>query len=150
MIEFVLAICLMLSVVFTLRAVTGYRGLSDEAKQEYQFRREDGLMSDAVSETQFVEAYRRAHGPRGAVYFALTLVFVAVMTWPLLVAMEWGYEYLWRWSGQPREFEPGYLVWQFMLFGGLITGWALSAFLGARAYYRGVTGSLDDEIAKIA
>lgn len=150
MIGFVLAICFTLALIFGLRAMTGYRGLSDEARREYRFRREDGLLDGSVSEDQFVTAYRRSHGPRSAVYVALTFIFVAAMTWPLLVAMEWGYEYLWRWSGQPREFEPGYLVWQFMLFGGLIAGWACSAFLGARVYYSGVAGSLEDELAKIS
>jgi len=149
MIGTIVTICIAFAFIFGLRALTGYRGLSDEARREYHFRREDGLLDSRVSERQFVKAYRRAHGPRGAVYIALTLIFVAVMTWPLLVAMEWGYEYLWRWSGQPREFEPGYLVWQFMLFGGLIAGWAGSAFLGARVYYRRIAGSLEDELAKI-
>lgn len=148
MIGFVVTLCFALAFIFGLRAMTGYRGLSDDARREYHFRREDGLLDETVSEAQFVSAYRSAHGPRGAIYFALTLIFVALMTWPLLVALEWGYEYLWRWSGQPREFEPGYLVWQFILFGGLIAGWAGSAFLGARLYYSGVSGSLEDELSK--
>ncbi|WP_017931251.1 hypothetical protein [Robiginitomaculum antarcticum] len=150
MILVVITICLVVAFIFALRTFTGYRGLTAEALREYNYRREDGLVPTNVTETQFVTAYRRAHGPRGAAYIAITMIGVCLITPVLLIAMQWGYEYLWRWSGQPREFEPGYLVWQFMLFGGLLAGWAVTAFMGARIYYRGASGTLDDELARIA
>lgn len=148
MIFVVITICLIVAFIFALRTLTGYRGLTEEARREFKYRTEDGLVSPNLSEDNFVTAYRRAHAPRGAAFIAMTMIAVCLMTPVLLIAMEWGYEYLWRWTGQSRDFEPGYLVWQFMLFAGLLVGWAVTAYFGAQLYYRGVAGTLDDELSK--
>jgi hypothetical protein len=76
------------------------------------------------------------------------LLLLSVLTWPLLKSLELIFEYGWRWGGQDRAYEPGYLVWQFMLFGGVIVGWAVIVYWGARLYHRGAPQGLSVEIER--
>ena len=146
LIYLIVGIALTLSVILALRAIIGYAPLLREGKQEYRLHVKQGLTFGELTEAQYAKAYRRFHGPRSAVYACLTLVVIALMTAPLLGLLSLVFEYGWRLGGQQRTFEPGHLVWQFMLFMGMIAGWALIGFIGARLYYKKAHMSFDNEL----
>lgn len=137
-----------LAAIFASKYALSLRGLSDIASEEYDHRVGKGYDFNGASKAAFVRAYRRVYGPRASLYCAVTLLLLSVLTWPLLKSLELLFEYGWRWGGQDRAYEPGYLVWQFMLFGGLIVGWALIVYWGARLYHRGAPQGLSVEIER--
>ena len=49
-------------------------------------------------------------------------------------------------TAQSRVIEPGYLVWQFFLFFGMIAVWVAIAYLAARSYHRTAPGNLQYEL----
>ena len=142
----IMGVALFLAAVFAVRALLIIRGLPGEAKSEYDHRKAAKMISADVTETDFISAYKRVHGARSALYAAGTLFAVAALTPLLLRLLEFLYNLLWIVGGQQREFEPGWLVWQFMLFAGVIAGWALIGFIGARFYYAKLPGSLEMEL----
>jgi len=144
----IVGIALVLAVILGLRAVLGSRPLDAEARQDFRFREAEGLNDGKLTEDQYAKAYRRFHGPRGAAYASVTLFGIALLTAPLLGILSLLFEYGWRLGGQQREFEPGYLVWQFMLFMGMIAGWAILGWIGARFYHRSAPVSLQAEMIR--
>lgn len=144
----VLGFALLLTVIFAIKAIITLRGLTQEAQSDYAYRSAKGLETYGADEADYIRGYRRFHGPRGSLFAAATLLGLTALTMPWLKVLEVLYEYAWRWGGQDRAYEPGYLVWQFMLFGGLIIGWALMVYFGARTYHRGAPKSLAAEIKK--
>ena len=144
----VLGLFLGLAVIFALKYAVSLRGLSETASEEYEHRTKKGYDFNGASKAAFIRAYRRVYGPRASLFTAATLLLLSVLTWPLLKSLELIFEYGWRWGGQDRAYEPGYLVWQFMLFGGLIVGWAVIVYCGARLYHRGAPQGLSVEIER--
>jgi len=147
LIYMIIAVLLLAAFVNAVRAVIIMRRVKGEAISEYDYRRANDMVDSDISRDDFLAAYKRSHGARGPVYAAVTLFTAAVLTPPMLALISISYEYLWRWNGQERAFEPGYLVWQFILFGCVIAGWALIGHIGARLYYRNLPGSLEAELA---
>lgn len=143
----VIAVMLFIAAVNAVRAVFISARVTGEAREDYTYRKAHDMIDPGVSEDRFIKAYKRCHGARGPIYGALTLLAAAVLTPPLLAFISISYEYLWRWTGQDRAFEPGYLVWQFILFGCVIGGWALIGHIGARLYYRNLPKPLESELA---
>jgi hypothetical protein len=139
---------LLVAVICAVIARLGYRALGAAARKDYAYKTEHDMVGSAVDEAGYVRAYSRVHAPRRAAYMAGTLALMALLTGPFLALLTFVFEYSWRLGGQDRAYEPGYLVWQFMLFGSVIAGWAFIAFLGARRYYKRLPATLDGEIAK--
>ncbi|MEE9347210.1 MAG: hypothetical protein V3U82_03380 [Robiginitomaculum sp.] len=144
----IIGLLLAVAAIAAVIALIGYRALGPAARRDYAYKSKHNILGDPVDEAGYVRAYGRYHAPRRAAYIAGTLVLMALLTAPFLAFLTFMFEYSWRLGGQERAYEPGYLVWQFMLFGAVIAGWALVAFLGARRYYKFLPTSLDVEIAK--
>lgn len=140
----------LVALVATIRAGLGWVGLGREAAEDYAYRRAHGMVPPSVGEAEFVQTYRRVNGPRTATYLAGTLWAVLLATPVLAKILEVALDALWQASGQSRVFEPGYLVWAFFIFFGLMAGWALIGYAGARLYYRRAPGRLEDELAAAA
>ena len=143
----VIGVMLLIAAVNAVRALLISARVGTEAREDFAYRKKNAMIDPGVTEEAFIKAYRRSHGARGAIYGAATLFIAAALTPPMLALISISYEYLWRWNGQQRAFEPGYLVWQFILFGSVIAGWALIGHIGARFYYRNLPGSLETELA---
>lgn len=137
---------LFLAVIFAFRAFLGYRVIERDAAADYRYKAANDMVSIDVTQDHYVKAYRRLHGPRGSAYIAISLLATTVLTLPLLGLLSFLFEYAWRLGGQDRAFEPGYLVWQFMIFGGMIVGWSLIAYFFARRYYKSAPISFEDEL----
>lgn len=119
------------------KALFGYQSLSKQGHDDFKYRSEQNMLpSNLTDESDYVDAYKRAHGPAGTLHIAGALLSAALLTYPLLGALVFIFEHGWRAAGQPRAYEPGYLVWQFMLFAGVIIFYAFIAWLTARLYYR--------------
>ena len=111
----------------TVRAVFAWVTLGREAASDYKYRWDQGMIPTSVTEEQFVRAYRRSNGPRSAIYLAGTLWAVLLAT-PVLAKL---------------------LEWAFFIFFGLMAGWALIGYIGARQYYRRAPGRLEEELAAL-
>lgn len=143
----VIAILLILGAINAVRAFLVGSRIPGEAREDYAYRLKNDMIDPTVTEPQFLNAYKRSHGARGSIFIAATLFSAAALTPPLLALISISYDFIWRMGGQERAFEPGYLVWQFILFGAIIAGWAFIGYVGARLYYKNLPGSLETEIA---
>lgn len=151
----------LLFVVAALRAALGYRMVNRDAREEWQdCQKNQPQRIKGLNEDQYVQAYVRAHGPRGALYSAVMLIAAAVLTPAIMLMLTALYGVL---IAQPitpagaasanlagevsRQFRlDGPLVYAFFLFFGLIASWAGVAFVVAHRFHRNRPGSLEDEL----
>jgi hypothetical protein len=139
----------LVALAFTLRAAIGWAGLGREAEGDFDYRTEHGMIPHDIDRAAFVSTYRRVNGPRTSTYCAVTLWSVLLATPIIAKILEVALELLWQMSGQSRVFEPGYLVWAFFIFFGLMGSWAAIAFIVARRYHARTPGRLDDELRSL-
>jgi len=76
----------------------------------------------------------------------MTMLAILLVTPIALKGFEVGLNFIYNLSGQNRVIEPGFLVWQFFLFFGIIAVWVSIAYLAARHYHRSETGNLQFEM----
>ncbi len=134
------------AVAFTLRSIIGLVGLSAEAEHDFEYRRRHDMLPSGVEHDDFVSVYVRINRPRGAMHVAAALWGALLATPIIAMALEFLLELLWQLSGQSRVFEPGYLVWAFFIFFGLLGAWAVIGYAVARHYHRRTPRSLEDEL----
>lgn len=156
-----IALFVLLFVVTALRAALGYRVVHRDAREEWPDcqKNQPGLVK-GLNEEQYVQAYVRAHGPRGALYGAVMLIAAAVLTPVIMLMLTALYGFL---IAEPvtttsaasaglagevsRQFRlDGPLVYAFFLFFGLIASWGGVAFVVAHRFHRNRPGSLEDEL----
>jgi len=151
----------LLFVVAALRAAFGYWWVRREADEEWpDFKNNQPEMAAKLSKEQYVQAYIRVHGPRGALYGAVMLLAAAILTPAIMLMLTALYGVL---IAQPitpagtastnlagevsRQFRlDGPLVYAFFLFFGLIASWGGVAFVVAHRFHRHRPGSLEDEL----
>ena len=132
----IVALIAVFAILSLLRAAIGYVGVRRDGSADFHYRKDQGLLPRGLDDADdFSAAYKQAHGPRGALFFGIGAAIAAALTYPILGIWVFIFEHGWRLAGQPREFEPGYLVWQFMLFGAMIVTYAMIAWLTARLYH---------------
>lgn len=136
----------LVALAFSLRAVIGWLGLSREADGDFDYRTQNGMIPADIDRAAFVDTYRRVNGPRTATYAAVALWSVLLATPMIAKVLEVLLDLLWQLSGQSRVFEPGYLVWAFFIFFGLLGSWAAIAFLVAQRFHARTPGRLEDEL----
>lgn len=140
----------LVALLLSVRALIGWAGLSGEARDDFDYRRQNGMISDAIDQDRFVKTYRRVNGPRASSYAALALWAVLLATPVIAKILEVLLELLWQATGRSRVFEPGYLVWAFFIFFGLMGAWAGIAYLVARRYHARAPGRLEDALAALS
>ncbi len=156
-----IALFVLLFVVTALRAALGYRTVHRDAREEWpDCQKNRPKLIKGLSEDQYVQAYVRAHGPRGALYGAVMLIVAAVLTPVIMLMLTALYGFL---IAEPvttaggasadlagevsRQFRlDGPLVYAFFLFFGLIASWGGVAFVVAHRFHRYRPGSLEDEL----
>ena len=134
------------AVAFSIRAVLGLVGLRAEAEADYDYRHARNMVPGGASREHYVESYLRVNRPRGSLHTAAALWAVLGLTPVIAIVMEFLLELLWQATGQSRVFEPGYLVWAFFIFFGLLGAWAGIGYAVARRYHRHAPRRLEDEI----
>ncbi len=149
-----------LFVLAMARVGWGYYAVRRDAREEWPlFSLTKAGQAKDMNEARFVDAYVRAHGPRGLLYAAITLLAALLVT-PLAVMLLTGFyaafiaqpdaakaassSFSGAVSSQLRLDGP--LVYAFFLFFGLIASWGLTAFAIAWRFHRKRPGDLDDEL----
>ena len=147
-ISFVWALVLMgvIALVFGVRAFLGWLQVSSDAREDYDYKRNNGMVPDVMTRETYEKIYRRVYSPRGPLHVAGAMLAILVATPIAMIGFEAGLNLAYNLSGQSRVIEPGYLVWQFFLFFGMIAVWVGIAYLAARHYHRTAPGSLQFEM----
>ena len=142
------AIIFVVAVANGVRAWLGYREVRADADREYSYRQKRGMVDGRLTESGFRDAFVRAHAPRAALWTAIGMGAVLLLTLPVFRLMDVVMNLVWRLSGENRTFEPTFLVYQFGIFFGVLALWAAIGFFAARAYHRGASVSFEDELRR--
>ena len=147
-ISFVWALVLMgsLALIFILRALLAWVQVRRDAREDYNYKHTNAMVPDAIDRDAYEQIYRRVYGPRGPLHVAAAMIAILLITPVAMLGFEAGLNLIYNLSGQSRVIEPGFLVWQFFLFFGMIAVWVGIAYLAARQYHRKAPGSLQFEL----
>ena len=147
-ISFIWALVLMgvIALVFSLRALIAWSQVRKDAQADFEYKKSNGMIDDSMSREAYEEIYRRVYSPRGPLHVAAAMVAILIATPIAMIGFEAGLNWMYNLSGQSRVIEPGFLVWQFFLFFGMIAVWVSIAYFAAREYHRKAPGSLQFEL----
>lgn len=147
-ISFIWALVLMgvIALVYGVRSFLGWQQVRHDAQSDYEYKKTNGMIDDTLKRETYEKIYQRVYGPRGPFHVALAMLAILIATPLAMIGFEAGLNWMYNLSGQSRVIEPGYLVWQFFLFFGMIAVWVGIAYLVARRYHRTAPGSLQFEL----
>jgi len=129
------ALLALIGLGYGLRAVLGYRQISRDAEEDYDYKQERGMLDGELSREGYIRVFKRLHNPRRPAYIASGIFAILVLTWPIMAALSLLLEQLYQFTDRNRVFEPGFLVWQFSIFFGIIFSWTGVAYAIARRYH---------------
>ncbi len=133
---------------FTIQAVilaARWRNVTQDARDEWRTRSARGdQVLEGVTQEQFIDVYRRCHGPRGQLYIIGAIVAAAVATPviftvlpPALAVLTQGADTVVQHAGTRYQFEvEGDLVFRFTLFLAMPLAWAAIGFVFAYLYHK--------------
>ncbi len=142
------ALLALIGVFYAAKAFIGYRNVARDAEADFDYRQPQGMIDARLSKGGYIRAYKRSHNPRSAAYIAGTIAAILLLTWPAMGGVGFALEQLYHYTGRSRVFEPGFLVWQFMIFFSMIAVWVTVVSIGARHFYRNAPVSFRDEMIK--
>lgn len=137
-----------IALTYGLRAIVGYRQVNRDADDDYAYKSREGMIPKGVSRDAYIRAYRRFHAPRSTAYVAGAMSAILLLTYPILVITQFMLERFWIWSGRSIVIEPGFLVWQFMIFFIIIGTWAGIGYISARQYHSRAPISFEQELER--
>lgn len=143
---FILGLLALIATFHSVKAVLGYLAVAKDAESDYQYKTERAMVPMKLPKESYLAIYKRVNNPRGSAYVAGGLWAILLTTPILFFVLGWILNAIYNLSGQNRVIEPGYLVWQFMLFFLVVMIWAGIAYAVARHYHRHTPGSLQFEI----
>lgn len=139
---------LLIAFVYGVRAWAGFRQVAQDARTEYDYKMDAGMISKSVTRDQYMRAYRKSHAPRAPAYVAVTLSVIALLTLPALGVFYWVTFVLWEMNGKDKVFAPGLIVHSLLMFFLIIFFWALIAYLAARHYHGNTPLSVEKALKK--
>jgi len=142
-ISFLWAVVLLalIGLLYSLRAYIGFRDVARDAEEDYDYKQERRMLDGRLSRDGYIRVFKRLHNPRRPAYIATGIFAILVLTWPIMGALSVLLEQLYQLSGQNRVFEPGFLVWQFFIFFGIIFSWTAISYTIARRYHLHAPGT---------
>ena len=142
-ISFLWAVALfaLIGLLYSVRAYIGFRDVSRDAEEDYDYKQERGMLDGQLSRDGYVKLFKRLHNPRRPAYIATGIFAILLLTWPIMGLLSILLEQLYQLSGRNRVFEPGFLVWQFCIFFGLIFSWTVISYTIARRYHLRAPGT---------
>ncbi|MGB0906156.1 MAG: hypothetical protein ACPGVT_01590 [Maricaulaceae bacterium] len=143
-----LTLILIVAACYALRAVLGYRHVSQDARDDFAYKCRENMVDPRLNEASYVRAYKRFHAPRAQVYMALAMGAIALLTFPTLGILNFIFFKLWEWGGKSETFAPGFLVHSLSIFFMVIFFWALIAYSAARRYHQTTPISFRDELIR--
>lgn len=132
--------------IYAVRAFLGYRAVARDAEDDFNYKQPQGMIDKRLSKEGYIRAYKRFHNPRGPAYVAVTVGAILVLTWPAMALLEFILEQAWQLSGRSRVIEPGFLVWQFIIFFSIIGIWVAISYVISKRYHRLAPGTFAFEI----
>ena len=135
-----------LALIFGLRAFLAWQSVRKDAAADYDYKQANGMVPDAINRAEYEAIYRRVYAPRGPIHVAGAMIAILIFTPIAMLGFEYFLNLVYNLSGQNRVIEPGFLVWQFFLFFGIIAVWVTIAYLAARRYHQTAPGSLQYEL----
>lgn len=139
-----LLLCL-IGAAYAVQAYVGFRNVLRDAEEDYDYKQERSMLDGRLSRDSYVKVFKRLHSPRKPAYIATTIFAIIVLTWPIFALLSVLLEQLYQLTGQNRVFEPGFLVWQFCIFFGVIISWTSIAYFMARRYHLYAPGTANYE-----
>lgn len=130
---------------YAVQAYLGFRNVERDAENDYDYKQERSMLDGRLSRESYIKLFKRLHSPRRPAYIAATIFLIIVLTWPIMALLSVLLEQLYQFTGQNRVFEPGFLVWQFMIFFGMIFSWVGIAYFMARRYHLHAPGTTSYE-----
>lgn len=140
------ALLALIGLLYSLRAYFGFRDVARDAEDDYDYKQERGMLDGQLSRDGYVRVFKRLHNPRRPAYIATAILAILILTWPIMGALSFILEQLYQLSGRNRVFEPGFLVWQFCIFFGIIFSWTAISYIVARRYHLRAPGTAQYEI----
>ena len=136
-ISFLWAVLLLalIGLLYSVRAFMGFRDVARDAEEDYDYKQERGMLDGHLSREGYVKVFKRLHNPRRPAYIATGIFAILLLTWPIMGLLSVLLEQLYQLSGRSRVFEPGFLVWQFCIFFGIIFSWTAISYTIARRYH---------------
>ena len=147
-ISFVWALVLIgvIALAFGVRTLLAWHQVRRDAQTDFDYKKSNGMIDDSINRETYEQIYRRVYGPRGPLHVAAAMLAILIVTPIAMLGLEVGLNFIYNLSGQSRVIEPGFLVWHFFLFFGMIAVWVGIAYLAARQYHRTAPGSLQFEL----
>lgn len=131
-----------LGVIYTLAYFLLTLKIAKDAEADYLYKSLNGMINESVTKAEYTGLFTQKHKPRKFLYIALGSFFILASTWPIMAIISYLLECLYQFTGQNRVFEPGFLVWQFCIFFGIILSWSCAAYCIVTLYYKRATGPL--------
>jgi len=135
-----------IALIFSIRAAIAWHSVRRDAQEDYSYKKANGMIPDSFDRESYERIYRRVYNPRSAIYIAGGMISILLATPVAMWIFAVGLNFIYNLSGQNRTIEPGFLVWQFFLFFGMIFVWVTIGYLIARRYHRTTPGSLQFEM----
>lgn len=135
-----------LALIFGVRALLAWHRVGRDAQEDYAYKKSNGMVPDTLDRESYQRIYRKAYSPRGLMHVAGAMIAILIATPIAMFIFEPFLNWIYNLSGQSRVIEPGYLVWQFFLFFGMIAVWVTIAYYIAKRYHRTAPGSLQYEM----
>lgn len=145
---FIIIVVAITAAFYGIRAVLGYRQVWQDAEAEYSYKSSQGMIPEGISKDGYLKAYRRFYAPRGAAHVAGAMGGVLLLTYPAMILIQIILDRIWVATGRGDVIHPGYLVWQFLIFFGILGLWAGIIYLTARNFHRSAPISFKDEISR--
>lgn len=142
-ISFLWAVVLLalIGLLYSVRAYLGFRDVARDAEEDYDYKQERGMLDGRLSRESYIKLFKRLHNPRRPAYIATGIFAILILTWPIMGLLSLLLEQLYQLSGRSRVFEPGFLVWQFCIFFGIIFSWTAISYTIARRYHLRAPGT---------
>jgi len=136
-ISFVWALALLsaIGLFYAMRAFFGFRAVARDAEEDYDYKQERNMLDGRLSREGYIKVFKRLHNPRRPAYIATAIFSILILTWPIMAILSVLLEQLYQFTDRSRVFEPGFLVWQFCIFFGVIFSWTGIAYFIARRYH---------------
>jgi len=143
-ISFLWAIALLffIGLSYAVRALIGFRSVAKDAAEDYAYKKDNKMLDGRLSEEGYVSVFKRLHSPRRPAYVATAIFTILMLTWPIMAVLSVLLEQLYQLTDRNRVFEPGFLVWQFCIFFGMIFSWTAIGYAMARRYHMRAPGTL--------
>jgi len=116
--------------------------VSKDAESDYLYKTKNGMIDKSINKEDYINLFIQQHKPRKFLYIATGSFSILILTWPIMAIISYSLDCLYQFTGRNRVFEPGFLVWQFCIFFGIILSWASLAYLIVTLYYKRAPNSL--------